>query len=229
MNSVNRALRRDGAAEAETVKSVLTRQVRSPGDLCKKAVDPDNPSDESTSAARLAANSKAAAATGAAGLDRIALAAACVLPVLCCALLAVLFVRFQHMQEEIVRLNRQAVATNLRIYGLASQTVHLHDWMMEADRERRQTRPSPVSPLSLDPTEVELVRQFIKVVPTRSGSGEGLHVGDRISVTLSAPIPDKLVERVPKLKESRFSIGAGGGIVIIDGSSNRVVRVIDPP
>ena len=81
-------------------------------------------------------------------------------------------------------------------------------------------------PLIFSEADIKVIRQSIKVLPPKPGALQKFHVGDEISDSTVAPIPESLVDQLPKLRGARFSIDQDGAIIIIGAGSNRVDAVL---
>jgi hypothetical protein len=80
--------------------------------------------------------------------------------------------------------------------------------------------------LTLTRDEERLVRQFIKVLPSQTSGSTPVQPGQPLGAISTAPIPDALVEQIPRLAGARFSIDATGAIIISRAGSSRVDAVL---
>lgn len=81
-------------------------------------------------------------------------------------------------------------------------------------------------PLAFNEAEIKVIRQFIKVLPPKPGAQQKIYVGDEISSTTLATVPDSLVDQIPKLRGAKFSIDQDGAIIIVGEGRNRADAVI---
>jgi hypothetical protein len=70
------------------------------------------------------------------------------------------------------------------------------------------------------------IRQFIKTVPSPSRDTPSVQVGGRIPLNATAPLPEALVDALPKLAGTRFSVDASGAILIAAKGSDVVAAVL---
>jgi hypothetical protein len=80
--------------------------------------------------------------------------------------------------------------------------------------------------LSFSDADAKLIRRFIRVLPPKPGALHKIHLGDDIKDSAMAPIPELLIEQLPKLRGARFSIDQDGAIIIVGDGSNRVDAVL---
>jgi hypothetical protein len=85
------------------------------------------------------------------------------------------------------------------------------------------------SALSLTRDEQKLVRQFIKVLPSQSAAPITIQTGQVLGTVSTAPLPDAIVEQIPRLFGARFSIDPSGAIIISGAGSNRVDAIVTYP
>lgn len=82
------------------------------------------------------------------------------------------------------------------------------------------------APLALSDSDVKVIRQFIRVLPQKPGGQQTIHLGDEISNSALASVPDSLVDQLPALRGSRFLIDKDGSIVIVGAGSDRADAII---
>lgn len=75
-------------------------------------------------------------------------------------------------------------------------------------------------------SDIQLIRQFIKVVPSPSTAQPKFKIGDVFPQSISLPIPKELSDKLPKLRGTRFAIDQNGDIIISAVGENRVAIVI---
>ena len=85
------------------------------------------------------------------------------------------------------------------------------------------------TPVVLNNSDIQLIREFVKVPPAKPGVAQDVAVGDTIPETSLGPIPEPIVEKLPKLKGAKFHIGANSAIIISGPGSNRADVIILPP
>jgi hypothetical protein len=75
---------------------------------------------------------------------------------------------------------------------------------------------------------MRVIREFIKVLPSKPGAQQKIQLGEEISDTPSTPVPESLVNRLPKLRGASFLVDQNGAIIIIGEGSKRADAVIEP-
>ena len=75
-------------------------------------------------------------------------------------------------------------------------------------------------------SDIQLIRQFVKVPPPQPGVAGKLVAGDVLPNSRVAPVPEPLVERLPKLRGAKFTVDLNSAIIISGPGSNRVDVVI---
>ena len=80
--------------------------------------------------------------------------------------------------------------------------------------------------LSLTREEEKLVRQFIKVLPSQTAGATTVQPGQPLGTMSTAPLPDAIVEQIPRLSGARFSIDSSGAIIISGSGSSRADAVV---
>jgi hypothetical protein len=81
--------------------------------------------------------------------------------------------------------------------------------------------------IALSDDEKRLVRSVIKVPPPAPGTAPTISVDDTVPSSALILIPAQLVDKLPKLKDRRFTVDRNGAIAIV-GPSGRVELVISP-
>jgi hypothetical protein len=74
--------------------------------------------------------------------------------------------------------------------------------------------------------DIQIIRQFITVVPPRPGAQHDINIGDELRNLKTTPIPESLADALPKLRGATFAIGQDSAIIIVVAGSNRVDAVI---
>jgi hypothetical protein len=163
-------------------------------------------------------------AAGKAGLRVTLFVSVCFgLLVLCGVIIALLFLQIKDMKSEMV-LRKQhlaALEANLRkVEKNAQEQIAKESRILEAPPRR--------VPITLSNDDMKAIRSFIKVLPSQPGTQQKFHLGDEISNFRSAPVPDPLVNQLPKLRGAKFLVDENGAIIIIGDGSNRADAVIEP-
>jgi hypothetical protein len=136
-------------------------------------------------------------------------------------IIATLFIQIKELKMEVAQTQRATMARLERLEKTARQRIVI--------KEPPVSEPQPqLAQLALNEADRKLIRQFIKVLPPKPGAQPKIHLGDKISDVTLVPVPESLVEQVPKLRGARFSIDQNGSIIIIGEGSSRADAVIAP-
>jgi hypothetical protein len=159
-------------------------------------------------------------------LDSLLVAACFGLLAICGILLLALFLQVKDMQGQIDRSRSSLSDTEAQLSQLESTVQNL------TQERAAQTAAHPAAPpqpaLALSKDEKATIRQFIRVLPPAPGGQPKIRIGDAVPNVASAPIPDALVEQMPKLRGARFLIDRDGAIVLLGEGSNRADAIVSP-
>jgi hypothetical protein len=118
---------------------------------------------------------------------------------------------------------------NQHLATLEAQVRKVEKNAQEQVKESRILEAAPRRvPITLSNDDMKAIRGFIKVLPSQPGTQQKFHVGDEISNFRSAPVPEPLVNQMPKLRGARFLVDDNGAIIIIGDGSNRADALIEP-
>jgi len=147
---------------------------------------------------------------------------------ICSILLVVALLQIRDMKSEIARWEQNLAGTKARLAkseSVVQQLIARDSSPAINQPERAANRPQHTA-LTLSKADKKLVRQFIKFLPPKPGAKPKIQLGDEISSASSAPIPQELIDQLPKLRGARFSIDQDGTIVIVgEGSSHADVLI----
>jgi hypothetical protein len=142
---------------------------------------------------------------------------------ICGVIIALLFLQLKEMKVDITGLKQRLAATEThlgKVEKIAQQQI--------ANEPNIFDTPPRKPPISLGDDDIKAIRAFIKVLPSKPGvMQQKTHVGDKISNTKSAPIPESLVSQMPMLRGAKFFVDQNGAIIIIGAGSNRADAVIE--
>jgi hypothetical protein len=143
---------------------------------------------------------------------------------ICGIIIALLLLQIKDMKVEMTSIKQRLAATEAhlgRFEKTAQQQVVKESNIYDGPPRR--------IPLELGNDDMKAIRASIKVFPSKPGAAQQkTRVGDKISDTRSAPIPESLVTQLPKLRGAKFFVDQNGAIIIIGEGSNRVDAVIEP-
>jgi hypothetical protein len=140
------------------------------------------------------------------------------------------YIQISTLKAEIAALKREAAATKEKLgkleKGMADVATAQTD--LVAALSRTDTRGWPArGSMTLSDDEKRLVRSMIRVAPRAPGTAQTINVDDAIPSSALIPIPEQLMEKLPKLKGARFTVDRNGAIAIV-GPHGRVEIVISP-
>ena len=146
--------------------------------------------------------------------------------VICGVLIAALFLQITDLKAQVERTEMQFATSKMdldRVERLLQQTTKAAPAPAPATKASKKIS----QPLSFSDSEIRVIRQFIKVLPSKPGALEKIHLGDEATKLSLAPLPEALVNQMSKLRGARFSIDENGSIIIVAAGSNRVDVVIN--
>jgi hypothetical protein len=148
------------------------------------------------------------------------------------ALAAAILAQFNRFNIEMAGVKRDLAATREKLVKLEANVASA----LLADKMRHRTDdrmldnaiavPTPAFALTRD--EIQVIRDFIKVPPPLPGTPQNINVGDRIPDTALASLPEPIMEKVPKLRGSRFTVDRNSAIIVVAPGTNRVDVIINP-
>jgi hypothetical protein len=144
--------------------------------------------------------------------------------VICGVLIAALFLQITDLKAHVERTEMQFATSKMdldRVERLLQQTTKA------APAPATKASEKISQPLSFSDSEIRVIRQFIKVLPSKPGALEKIHLGDEATKLSLAPLPEALINQMSKLRGARFSIDENGSIIIVAAGSNRVDVVIN--
>jgi len=143
---------------------------------------------------------------------------------ICGTIIALLFLQIKDMKVEMTGIKQRLAATEAhlgRFEKIAQQQLVKESNIFDGPPRR--------IPIELGNDDMKAIRASIRVLPSKSEAAQQkTHVGDKISDTKSAPIPESLVTQMPKLRGAKFFVDQNGAIIIIGEGSNRVDAVVEP-
>ena len=142
---------------------------------------------------------------------------------LCGVIIALLFLQIKDMKVEMARWKQHLAATESHLSKVeknAEEQVVKEPKILDALARH--------TPITLGNDDMKAIRAFIKVLPSKTGSQQKIHVGDKILDIRSAPVPEPLVNKLPKLRGATFFVDENGAIIIVGEGSKRADAVIEP-
>jgi len=147
---------------------------------------------------------------------------------ICSILLVAALLQIRDMKSEIARWEQNLAGTKARLaksQNLVQQLI-ARDSTPAINHPQHAANQPQHAALTLSETDKKMIRQFIKFLPPKPGAKPKIQLGDEISSASSAPIPQALVDQLPKLRGARFSIDQDGTIVIVGEGSSRADALI---
>jgi hypothetical protein len=142
---------------------------------------------------------------------------------ICGVMIAVLFVQFRDMKIQIAQWEQNLATTEARLSRVEKNAQQRN----ATESKIVNAQPQHV-PITLGNEDMKVIRAFIRVLPSKPGAQQKIHLGDKISDTQSAPVPESLVSQLPKLRGASFLVDQNGAIIIIKEGSKRADAVIEP-
>jgi hypothetical protein len=140
--------------------------------------------------------------------------------------------QFNKFRIEIAGLKRDLGGMREKLAKLeANPVASPHSKEMKHDVEDRTVNtvgPPPTAPFALTRDEIQLIRDFIKVPPPLPGAAQNISVGDLLPAAALAPLPEPIMDRVPKLRGARFTVDRNSAIVVVAPGANRADVIINP-
>ena len=142
---------------------------------------------------------------------------------ICGTIIALLFLQIKDMKVEMTGIKQRLATTEAQLGRVEKNALQL---VKESSIFEGPPRRAPIE---LGNDDMKAVRASIRVLPSKSGAEQPkTRVGDKISDTKSAPVPESLVTQMPKLRGAKFFVDQNGAIIIIGEGSSRVDAVIEP-
>jgi hypothetical protein len=142
---------------------------------------------------------------------------------ICGVIIALLFLQIKDMKVEMVRWKQHLAATESHLSKVEKTTQEqVVKEPKILDALARHT------PITLGDDDMKAIRAFIKVLPSQPGLQQKIHVGDKILDNRTAPVPEPLVNQLPKLRGAKFFVDQNSAIIIVGAGSSRADAVIEP-
>jgi hypothetical protein len=152
-------------------------------------------------------------------LERVLISVCLGLLIVAGILVAVLYLQVKSLKTELAMGQRRVAAITTRVNQL------------EKNNQQNPSKDSaptgqPHAEIALSRADLNVIRQFIKVLPAPPGAEQKIHVGDDVSNITAVPVPESLVQQLPKLHGARFSIDQSGVIVLIGEGSKKADAIV---
>jgi hypothetical protein len=138
----------------------------------------------------------------------------------CVVIILVLLKQLGEVKESIARSQRQVAATNAKLIQ-AQAELHRVEKSRSVPQDIRPTH----STLTLNQSDVDLIRQYIKM-PPQPGGKPTVQLGERIPKAGSIPLPESLTSKIPALQGASFLLDQDGSIVLIGKGSDQVDAIV---
>ena len=134
-------------------------------------------------------------------------------------LVAVLYLQVKALKTELAMGQRRVAVITARVNQLEKNNQQ---------KPGKDSAPTDQlhAEIALSKADLKVIRQFIKVLPAAPGAEQKIHVGDDVSNITAVPVPESLVEQLPKLRGARFSIDQSGVIVLIGEGSKKADAIV---
>jgi hypothetical protein len=134
-------------------------------------------------------------------------------------LVAVLYLQVKALKTELAMGQRRVAVITARVNQLEKNN------QQKPGKDPAPT-DQPHAEIALSKADLKVIRQFIKVLPGAPGAEQKIRVGDDVSNITAVPVPESLVEQLPKLRGARFSIDPSGVIVLIGEGSKKADAIV---
>jgi hypothetical protein len=145
---------------------------------------------------------------------------------------AVILAAFNSFKIEMTGLKRDLAAAREKLAKLeANVSAALLSEKMKRgfdDRMLGSTSVTPTIQFALSREEIQLIRDFIKVPPPLPGAAQNINIGDHLPETTLAPLPEPIMEKVPKLRGARYTVDRNSAIVVVAPGTDRADVIINP-
>ena len=131
-------------------------------------------------------------------------------------------------KSETARLRSDLSAAHERLGRLEQNIAQLTLRSFEASPTRQPQLPIAPNPVTLNAEEIALVRNFIKLAPGAPAAPPTINLGDVIAEARLLPIPEPIVDKVPRLRGARFTTDRNQAIIIVRSGSNRAEAILLP-
>jgi hypothetical protein len=141
--------------------------------------------------------------------------------------------QFGTVKTEIASLKSELAGMREKLVRLESNVATARPYANErndgadASLLRRASR-SPQEPFVLSRDDIQLIRDFIKVAPSPPGAPRRINLGDFLADTALTPMPEPIMDKLPKLRGARFTIDRNSAIVVVAPGTNQVAVIINP-
>ena len=152
-------------------------------------------------------------------LERVLISVCFGLLIVAGILVAVLYLQVKALKAELAMGQRRVAAITARVNQLEKNN------QQKPGKDATLTE-QPHAEIALSKADLSVIRQFIKVLPAPPGAEQKIHVGDDVSNITAVPVPESLVQQLPKLRGARFSIDQSGVIVLIGEGSKRADAIV---
>jgi cell division protein FtsB len=152
-------------------------------------------------------------------LERVLISVCFGLLIVAGILVAVLYVQVKALKAELAMGQRRVAAITARVNQLEKNN------QQKPGKDAALTE-QPRAEIALSKADLSVIRQFIKVLPASPGAEQKIHVGDDVSNITAVPVPESLVQQLPKLRGARFSIDPSGVIVLIGEGSKKADAIV---
>ena len=134
-------------------------------------------------------------------------------------LVSVLYLQVKALKTELAMGQRRVAVITARVNQLEKNNQQ---------KPGKDSAPTdqPHAEIALSKADLKVIRQFIKVLPAAPGAEQKIHMGDDVSNITAVPVPESLVEQLPKLRGARFSIDQSGVIVLIGEGSKKADAIV---
>jgi hypothetical protein len=155
--------------------------------------------------------------------------------VIACVVAAIAFGQIQSLKSDVAALRRELLPVKERVTRLEQAEKEKRDLdqqeeaQIKSAAEKNNTggeNRTNQAGLNLSREEIQLIRDYIKPIPTTGAPAPAINVGDTV-VGAMIPLPSPLTEKVPKLLGAKFTT-RNGSIIIVRRDSRQADAVLGP-
>jgi hypothetical protein len=146
--------------------------------------------------------------------------------------------------SELINIKRQLVAAEAELASSKERIARLELWavgvastqeqLLKAAGSANEANKTPPSgerggaSLDLSSEEIQQVRNYIRLPPAPRGATPTIVLGAALAAGTLLPLPQQIVEKVPKLAGARFTTDWNGAIIIVRKDSGQADAIVPP-
>jgi hypothetical protein len=129
-------------------------------------------------------------------------------------------------QRDLGKLRSEFAAASERLARVESNVASATSLSANTAAPRRQENRLKEPSLTVTTDEIAVIRRFIKLPPRSSSVASTISLGDTISEARLLAMPDVVVDKIPKLRGTRFTTDRNHAIIIVGQGGTRADAII---